>query len=36
MHCDCSTNPVEHVVTGDLQVIRDALIAKGPLYREQN
>ena len=45
MHCNCSTceycyEPAGHVVTGDLNIIRDAklrtLIAKGPSYREQN
>ena len=45
MHCDCSTceycyEPAGHVVTGDLNIIRDAklctLIAKGLSYREQN
>ena len=45
MHCNCSTcdycyEPAGHVVTGDLNIIRDAklrtLIAKGPPYREQN
>ena len=45
MHCDCSTcrycyEPAGHVVTGDLNIIRDAklreLIRKGPSYREQN
>ena len=45
MLCDCSTStysyePVGHVITGDLHVIRDAklrsLIARGPSYREQN
>ena len=45
LQCDCSTcyycyEPVGHVVTGDLNIIRDsqlrALIAKGPSYREQN
>ena len=45
MYCECSTNkycyePAGHVVTGDLNIIRDAslrlLIEKGPSYREQN
>ena len=45
MHCDCSTcrycyEPAGHVVTGVLNIIRDAklraLIRKGPSYREQN
>ena len=42
MDYDCiyCYEPVGHIVTGDLQVIRDAklctLIAKGPSYREQN
>ena len=45
MCCDCHTSkycygPAGHVVTGDLNVIRDAklraLIEKGPSYREQN
>ena len=45
LHCECSTSsycykPVGHVVTGDLNIIRDAslrsLIEKGPTYREQN
>ena len=45
MCCDCSTSefcyePVGHIVTGDLTIIRDAklraLIGKGPSYREQN
>ena len=45
MHCDCNTSsycyePAGHVVTGDLNIIRDAqlrsLIEKGPSYREQN
>ena len=45
MHCDCNTNsycyePAGRVVTGDLNIIRDArlrsLIGKGPSYREQN
>ena len=45
MLCDCSTStycyePVGRVITGDLQVIRDAklrsLVARGPSYREQN
>ena len=44
MCCNCSTNkycydPVGHVVTGDLNIIKDAklrsLIEKGPSYREQ-
>ena len=43
MHCDCTTSsycyePAGHVVTGDLNIIRDArlrsLIEKGPSYRE--
>ena len=45
MSCDCHTSiycysPAGHVVTGDLNIIRDAklraLIQKGPSYREQN
>ena len=45
MYCDCNGSkycyePAEHVVTGDLSIIRDAslrsLIEKGPSYREQN
>ena len=45
LQCQCSMSdfcyqPVGHVVTGDLTIIRDAklrhLIAKGPSYREQN
>ena len=45
MSCDCHTSkycygPAGHVITGDLNVIRDAklqfLIEKGPTYREQN
>ena len=45
MCSNCSTNkycysPVGHVVTGDLNIIKDAklrsLIEKGPSYREQN
>ena len=45
MHCDCSTckycyEPAGHVVTGDLNIIRDAklrsLVEKGPSFREQN
>ena len=45
MSCNCSTSkycyePVGHVITGDLTIIRDAklrtLISKGPSYREQN
>ena len=43
--CDCHNSkycygPVGHVVTGDLNVIKDAkvrvLVEKGPAYREQN
>ena len=43
--CDCSTckycyEPAGHVVTGDLNIIRDAnlrsLVEKGPSFREQN
>ena len=45
MSCDCHASkycygPAGHVITGDLNVIRDAklrfLIEKGPTYREQN
>ena len=45
MCCECSTSkycygPAGHVVTGDLNIIKDAklrsLIEKGPSYREQN
>ena len=45
MQCDCSTckycyEPAGHVVTGDLSIIRDAmlraLVEKGPSCREQN
>jgi hypothetical protein len=45
MQCECSTSsycyePAGHVITGDLNIIRDAnlrsLIEKGPSYREQN
>ena len=45
IYCECSTNkycyePAGHVVTGDLNIIRDAslrsLIEKGLSYREQN
>ena len=45
MLCDCNNNiycyePVGHVITGDLTIIRNAklrsLVRKGPSYREQN
>ena len=45
MLCDCSDShycyePVGHVVTGDLTIVRDAklrsLVERGPSYREQN
>ena len=35
--CDCSSyEPAGHVVTGDLTIIGDAKLMKGPSYREQN